>query len=103
MEPTFLAALFNIRESDSQALREEFAYWLTTELDFCFVRAEKLRSATAEELPVMPTLQELRRRHDGWVVTKRISYAGVIAGDYATEYLSLSCMRSRGKQPFRHH
>ena len=42
-------------------LRDEFAFWLTSECEFVFVLADTLRNATLEELPSMQTLQQLRQ------------------------------------------
>ena len=75
---------------NADALREEFAFWLTTRCDFNFVLAEKLRNATPSELPKMPSLQQLRRDKPDWVVRKPISLQGALAGEYVTNYLSLS-------------
>ena len=81
---------------NADALREEFAFWLTTRCDFNFILAEKLRNATPSELPKMPSLQQLRRDKPDWVVRKPISLQGALAGEYVTKYLSLSYRCERG-------
>ena len=71
-------------------LKEEFVFWMTTECEFYFILADKLRSATDSELPSMATLQELRFTKPDWIVSKLITFKEALSGAYASEYLSLS-------------
>lgn len=72
------------------ALRASLEFWWTQSCEFLFLDADKLRGATADELPKMLSLQELERQHADWLVRKRLSISGVCKGSYAGEYLAVS-------------
>ena len=70
-------------------LKEELAFWLTTQCEFIFISAQKLRDAREDSLPMMVTLQELRE-WDGWTERKLVTLEDALNGKYVAEYLALS-------------
>ena len=74
-------------------------YWLTEQCDFYFIRADKLREASAAELPRMLRLQEMMAAHGDWVVKKSISFEQACLGAYTKEYLAVSHRWESPEQP----
>ena len=58
--------------------------------EFYFVRADKLCEASEAELPIFPTLQELRRTKPTWLTRRLITFEDALAGTYASDTLALS-------------
>jgi len=82
-----------------ELLKEEFAFWLTTSCEFNFVRADELRRASTAELPVMLSLQELRKTRPTWLTRKKITFEGALSGAYVDEYAALSYRWETAEHP----
>ena len=87
----------------TEQLKEEFAFWLTTQCEFNFVLADKLREASEAELPTMVTLQELRRTKRSWLTTKLITFEATLSGAYSSDYLTLSYRWETAEHPGERH
>ena len=98
-----IGALVRSTEALLEQLKEEFAFWLTTQCEFNFVLADKLREASEAELPTMVTLQELRRSKRSWLTTKLITFEATLSGAYSSDYLTLSYRWETAEHPGERH
>lgn len=71
-------------------LRTSLEFWLTFGCEFVFLRADKLRDASLEQLPKMLSLQQIAEQFPDWIVRKQITLAGICRNEYAAEYLAVS-------------
>ena len=75
--------------TELEVLKEALVFWMTTQCEFIFICAEKLRDAEEHTMPRMVNLQELRS-WEGWTVRKVISLEDALNDKYVDEYLTLS-------------
>ena len=83
-----------------EALKDELAFWHTTQCVFNFIDARRLRADSSEkELPKMVSLQELRKTKSDWIVQKTISLEQVLRGTYVSEICTLSYRWCKSDDP----
>lgn len=71
-------------------LKHDLSLWLTSQCEFNFIRADKLRQASRADFPKMLRLQAMRESHPDWVVKRSINFEQACIGAYRREFVAVS-------------
>jgi hypothetical protein len=82
------------RKISVSRLKEELSLWLTSQCEFNFILAEKLRQAGRDGFPKMLRLQDMREKHPDWVVRRTINFEQACLSSRACSHCSTSARRS---------